>query len=90
MNTVTIHCDSIKNAEQFHTALAQGLDFPDWYGNNLDALYDCLTDIDEETELVLENWHALEYALKDYSGKALYVFHHACLENESLTITLHP
>lgn len=90
MNTVTINCASIKNAEQFHEALARGLDFPEWYGHNLDALYDCLTDIDEETELILNNWHDLEYALKDYSGKALYVFHQACLENDCLKITLHP
>ncbi len=25
-------------------ALGRGLDFPEWYGNNLDALKDCLTD----------------------------------------------
>ena len=31
-----------------------------------------------------------EYSLKDYSGKALYVFHCACLENDHLTVTLHP
>ena len=27
-----------------HRALADLLDFPDYYGNNLDALNDCLTD----------------------------------------------
>ncbi|UJW32247.1 barstar family protein [Saccharothrix sp. AJ9571] len=26
-------------------AIAAALDFPDWFGRNLDALYDCLTDL---------------------------------------------
>jgi RNAse (barnase) inhibitor barstar len=30
----------------FHTAVAQGLKFPDYYGRNLAALNDCLSDLD--------------------------------------------
>ncbi|WP_229795280.1 barstar family protein [Saccharothrix coeruleofusca] len=26
-------------------AIGEALEFPDWYGHNLDALYDCLTDL---------------------------------------------
>lgn len=29
-----------------HSAIASELTFPDYYGNNLDALYDCLSDLD--------------------------------------------
>jgi len=29
--------------EDFHTAIAEGLDLPSWYGRNLDALWDALT-----------------------------------------------
>ena len=29
--------------EDLHTAIAQALHFPDYYGRNLDALNDCLT-----------------------------------------------
>ena len=90
MKKVTIDCTPIKTAEQLHKALSQALEFDDDYGHNLDALFDCLTDMCQDTELILTNWHHLEYALKDYSGKALYVFHCACLENPQLTVTLHP
>ena len=41
-----------KNAdykELIHNYIAEKLDFPDYYGKNLDALYDCLTDIDTPT-----------------------------------------
>lgn len=90
MEIVTIDCSKIDTADKFHEALAQALDFPDYYGKNLDALYDCLTDDFTDRELVFNNWHSLEYKLKDYSGKALYVFQQACLENRHLTVTLHP
>ncbi len=90
MEIVTIDCSEIDTADGFHDALAQALSFPDYYGKNLDALYDCLTDDFTDRELILNNWHSLEYKLKDYSGKALYVFHQACLENRHLTVTLHP
>lgn len=90
MKTIRIDCAELETANDFHNALAQALEFPDYYGKNLDALYDCLTEVDTEQELILDNWHQLEYRLKDYSGKALFVFHEACLENENLTVTLHP
>jgi hypothetical protein len=37
-------------------AVADALGFPDWFGHNLDALYDCLTDLSwlPEGEHVLE------------------------------------
>ena len=30
---------------EMHYAIRDGLDFPDYYGGNLDALFDCLTDM---------------------------------------------
>lgn len=45
--------------------LGRDLRFPDWYGANLDALYDCLTDLDADKGLALlitglEDWHRAE------------------------------
>lgn len=54
MREVTVDCAAHSPA-RLHQALAQKLDFPDWYGNNLDALYDCLTDLEEQTRLTLLN-----------------------------------
>ena len=41
-------------------SFSEGLSFPEWYGNNLDALNDCLTDINEETLLKIENGSIVE------------------------------
>ena len=90
METIIIDCADITTADAFHSRLAQELKFDKDYGHNLDALFDYLTACRKDRELILNNWHKLEYALKDYSGKALYVFHYACQENRHLTVTLHP
>lgn len=36
-----------------HPVLAEAFDFPAWYGGNLDALHDCLTEIGEDTAIVI-------------------------------------
>jgi ribonuclease inhibitor len=33
----------IMSEEDFHVAIAEGLDLPNWYGKSLDALWDALT-----------------------------------------------
>lgn len=90
MKEIMIDGSAIFTSPDFHKALATALSFPDYYGNNLDALYDCLTEIGEETRLELRNWHHIEAHLKDYSGKAVYVFHCAMEENPHLTVMLRP
>ena len=90
MKQIILDGNILADAAKVHDYLMKMLDFPEYYGANLDALYDCLSEIGEDTHLQLHNWHHIEFHLKDYSGKALYVFHCACRENEHLTVTLHP
>ncbi|GAB3436146.1 barstar family protein [Actinophytocola sediminis] len=35
----------IRSKAEFMTAVAAALSFPDWFGHNLDALADCLSDL---------------------------------------------
>ncbi len=90
MREIEIDGSAVFTSPDLHKALAEALSFPEYYGNNLDALYDCLTEIGEDTRLTLRNWHHIEFHLKDYSGKAVYVFHVACQENPHLHVSLEP
>lgn len=59
MKNITIDCAEIPDKAALHQALAQELRFPEYYGNNLDALYDCLTDIQEDITVTLLRFDAM-------------------------------
>lgn len=61
MKHITIDCTGITEPSQLHAALANKLSFPDWYGNNLDALFDCLSDIYEDTTVHFIGWNSLGF-----------------------------
>ena len=86
MERVVIDCGAVKTKADLHAALAAALRFPAWYGNNLDALHDLLTDIAADTTLRLENWADAEAALGGYGQRAEKVLAVCTLENEKLTI----
>ena len=48
---LTIDCRNGMAA--IHAQLAETLGFPSWYGNNLDALHDCLTTLTQSVQLTL-------------------------------------
>lgn len=78
---------SVGNRETLHRVLAAGLQFPDWYGGNLDALHDCLTEIPQPTELVIRGGDALETALGSYAAAFRRVLTDSAAQNDALTVT---
>ena len=78
---------SVGNCETLHRVLAAGLQFPDWYGGNLDALHDCLTEIPQPTELVIRGGDALETALGSYAAAFRRVLADSAAQNDALTVT---
>ncbi len=54
MQMVYLDTRKLTDKEASHEYLRDMLDFPEYYGANLDALYDCLTDL-PPTEIFLEN-----------------------------------
>ena len=49
MRKLTLLCGDLENLHELHGAMAALLGFPEYYGENFDAMFDCLTDICEPT-----------------------------------------
>lgn len=84
MKEIVINCANIPTREAFHDLLARELNFPEWYGRNLDALHDCLTAICEETRITFLHFTALPFP----SAGLLKVLRSSESENEKLEISL--
>ena len=54
MKSIELRTSQFDSTDQVHEHLARELDFPDYYGANLDALYDCLGEVFEPIRVVLE------------------------------------
>lgn len=67
--------------ENGHDYLTDALGLPEYYGKNLDALYDCLTEI--SCEIVLVNASAVDKDMID-------TFKDADAENELLKLKMFP
>ena len=78
----------IETREQLHDALARQLVLPEYYGRNLDALIDCLTDLREDTVLRLTHAEALFAHLGVYADVFQTVLRDACAENPRLHLEL--
>ena len=63
MKFVLLDGKEIRSTAAMHRAFAEALEFPEWYGNNLDALYDMLTERSEEITIALVHTKKLKKAL---------------------------
>ena len=84
MEEKMIDCTGIYSKEDLHRIFRESLDFPAWYGNNLDALYDCLTEISGKVRLL--DWETAEDRLGTYGKKAKTVIAAAALRNTALDL----
>ena len=79
----------VHDRPSLHAELQEALQLPGYYGRNLDALYDCLTDIVEDTVLLIIDSEKLEAALGDYSGKLLGTLKDAAEEDPHFSFRLY-
>lgn len=91
MREITVDIGKIKTKEELHELLKNSLGFPDYYGMNLDALHDCLTDINEELEVVVfgvRNARRFSEELDSYITKLERVLEAVTEEMDNLTFIL--
>ncbi|MEG0751398.1 MAG: barstar family protein [Oscillospiraceae bacterium] len=79
MRVVHIDLRGAQERGELHNRLAAALAFPDYYGRNLDALYDCLSEIEIpiHVHLLLDSENS---QISDYAHKIARVFDDASRE----------
>ena len=80
---VIIDGRNITDKLMLHDYLKEQCGFPEYYGNNLDALYDVLTDRTEPLEIRLEHAEELKEVLCGYGEAFIETLQDAAAENKN-------
>ena len=86
MRTITIRGIDFTGQEELHDYLASELSFPAYYGRNLDALYDVLTDINEETTIEFDLKDMDDSDFADYLSRVIRVVRDAAEANHAIRV----
>lgn len=84
--TIILDGDRMRNRRAAHDHLSEQLRLPEYYGRNLDALYDLLTERAGPTRLVLLHREALLYWLGGYGAALCQTLEDADRANPSLEV----
>ena len=79
---------AMTDRERTHEYLASQLQFPAYYGRNLDALYDLLTERGEKVEIRLHHVEEMKRNLGIYGSKLLQTLLEAECDHLPLTVTV--
>ena len=85
MKSVILDAKKMAEKEKMHEYFAKKFDLPEYYGRNLDALFDCLCEINEPTLIKLKNEDTLQGDTKE---SLIRLFHDVCNENEMVKFEL--
>ena len=74
--------------QKLHEYLKEQCQFPDYYGNNLDALYDVLTERAEPLKIKVQYAEELKEILCGYGEAFLETLQDAAAENPNIILEL--
>ena len=82
MKRVELIASQLTDKDILHDVLIRELELPEWYGRNLDALHDCLTQL-QDVELVL-----VGFPDEGYLARVRRVILDAVWKNDSLALKI--
>lgn len=80
---ITLDARCMETKEKAHAYLKEKLNFPEYYGGNLDALYDCLCELSDVKLVILHGQEA-----KGYYFRVEKILKKASEANEDLRIRM--
>lgn len=81
-----IELDGVDSRAALHTRLRAALPLPAWYGDNLDALYDSLSEMPGPYEIVLRNEAAADEGMREYLAALRRMLRDLSLSRLDITI----
>lgn len=85
MKDIKIHARQLEDKAGLYKTLKEQLDHKEFYGNNLDALWDVLTSIHDLTSIELIDTPVLIERLGPFGQTLIKVIEEACQNNKYLS-----
>ena len=84
MRECIIRGDRISDWDALYDQLSDDLALPEWFGRNLDALFDCLTEMDDTVYIAMDPVPTEES--KEWFQRIYEVISDAAAENENIIV----
>lgn len=88
MKKIMINSADLIDQETTHAILKETLQLPEYYGNNLDALWDLLSTNTSRQMIIIQNPHLMSQQLGKYGVKLLKLFIRLKRVNKNITLVL--
>lgn len=87
-NEYIIDLEGVGTEEDVHERLEESLPLPDYYGDNLDALYDVLTEMGDGWHIIIVNRNMADDDVQPYIDDMIDVFEDASAVAPDLTVEI--
>jgi ribonuclease inhibitor len=88
MKNIILDGNKMTSIKQTHKYIKEQFNFPSYYGENLDALWDLLSTISSQTDIELINLNILNENLNEYAENLLDIFYEVSEENNKLSFKI--
>ena len=88
MNIVVLDGRKMTDRETAHLYLQKKLNLPDYYGKNLDALYDCLTETGKPVQIIVSYVAEMQDNLRRYADNLLNTLEAAEEKNPNISVII--